>query len=125
MQIKMLAAAALTALTLSACYTRPVVVETRGRDVMVPVPTPYPAPYPVPVQTTTPNPAMMSLHDRVHGALMAGMGTAATDIKVRLDGSKVYLTGHVGSSANHNRAHTIAHNVSGVTSVDHSGLRVH
>lgn len=121
MQIKMLAAAALTAVTLSACYTRPVVVETPGRDVMVPVPTPYP----VPVQTTTPNPGMLSLHDRVHSALMDRMGSAASDIEVRVDGSTVYLTGHVGSSADHDRAHTIAHDVSGVTEVDHSGLVVH
>lgn len=122
MQIKMLAAAALTAFTLSACYTRPVVVDTPGRDVVVPVPTPYPA-YPAP--TPTPNPDMMSIHDRVHAALTAAMGSAASDIEVRVDGSKVYLTGHVGSRANHDRAHDIAHRVSGVTSVDHSGLIVH
>ncbi len=123
MQMKMLAVAALTAVTLSACYTRPVVVDTPGRDVVVPVPTPYPAPYPVPAPT--PDPDMMSIHDRVHAALTAAMGSAASDIEVRVDGSKVYLTGHVGSSADHDRAHDIAHGVSGVTSVDHSGLIVH
>ncbi|MEO6155614.1 MAG: BON domain-containing protein [Thermomonas sp.] len=119
MQIKMLAAAALTVVTLSACTTRPVVVETPVREVMVPVP----APYPVPVSSPTPD--MMSLHDRVHAALMTGMGSAANDIAIRVDGSKVYLTGHVGSSADHTRAHDIAHDVSGVGSVDHSGLVVH
>lgn len=70
-------------------------------------------------------PVSMSMHDQVHNALMDSMGTAASDIEVRVDGGTVYLTGHVGSKADHDRAHDIAHNVSGVSSVDHSGLVVH
>lgn len=119
MQTKMLAVAALTAITLSACYTRPVVVETPGRDVVVPVP--VPEPYPVP----TPAPDMSSIHGRVHAALNNGMGSAASGIEVRAEGSKVWLTGHVGSTTDKQRAHDIAHGVAGVSTVDISGLMVH
>ena len=67
----------------------------------------------------------MSLHDRVHDALQQQMGSAASGISVRVDGSKVFLDGHVGSQADHDRAHEIAHDVSGVTSVEHGTLKVH
>lgn len=67
----------------------------------------------------------MSLHDRVHGALQQKMGSAASGISVRVEGSKVFLDGHVGSQADHDRAHEIAHDVSGVTSVEHGSLKVH
>lgn len=115
MHTKMLSAAALTVLSLSACMSRPVVVENPAPE---PVYAPSPS-YPAPTQD------MRSLHDRVHSALMSGMGSAANDISVRVDGSVVYLSGHVGSQADHNRAHEIAHDVAGVTNVDHSGLVVH
>lgn len=80
---------------------------------------PYQAPDP-PYQAPA-----LSLHDRVHDALVRDMGNAASGITVRVDGSKVFLGGHVGSQADHNRAHDVAHDVSGVSSVDHKGLRVH
>ena len=120
MQLKFLAAAILAAATLSACYTRPVVVETPA-PIIVESPPPQPVYVPVP----NPPPASMSLHDRVHAALRGGMGSAASGISVRVDGSTVYLTGHVATRADHDRAHAIAHGVSGVTRVDHSGLMVH
>lgn len=69
--------------------------------------------------------SLMTLHDRVHDALQQQMGSAASGISVRVDGSKVFLSGHVGSQADHDRAHEIAHDVSGVTSVDHGMLKVH
>ena len=69
--------------------------------------------------------APMSLHHQVHDALMNGMGAAASGIEVRVDGNTVYLTGHVASEADHNRAHDIAHGVAGVGTVNHSGLMVH
>lgn len=72
-----------------------------------------------------PQAAPMSLHDRVHDALQNEMGSAASEISIRVDGSKVFLSGHVGSKADHTRAHDIAHDVAGVTAVDHKGLRVH
>lgn len=123
MQMKTLAVATLAAVALSACYTRPVVVNTPEREVMVAVPEPYPVAVPVPVPV--PSPDTMSTHDQVHAALMSGMGSAGSDIEVRVDGSKVYLTGHVGSNADRQRAHDIAHDMSGVTMVDYSGLMVH
>lgn len=121
MQMKTLAVATLAAVALSACYTRPVVVNTPEREVMVAVPVPEPYPVPAPA----PNPDTMSIHDRVHAAVNAGMGSAASGVNVRVDGSKVYLTGHVGSKADRERAHALAHGTAGVTMVDYSGLMVH
>lgn len=67
----------------------------------------------------------MSMHDRVHDALQHQMGSAASGITVRVEGSTVFLGGHVGSQADHDRGHDIAHGVSGVSSVQHSALKVH
>ncbi len=120
MQAKLIAVAIVAALTMSACYTaRPVVVQTPAHDVIVPVPVEVPAPMPDPM------PMPMSIHDSVHAALMNGMGAAANGIEVRVVGSRVYLSGHVATMADHDRAHEIAHGVAGVTEVDHSGLKVH
>lgn len=69
--------------------------------------------------------APMSLHDQVHSALRGGMGASASGIEVRVDRDAVYLTGHVASQADHERAHDIAHSVAGVRTVNHSGLMVH
>ncbi len=69
--------------------------------------------------------AHASMHDQVHAAINDQMGSAGSDISVRVDGSKVYLSGHVGSQADHQRAHDIAHHVAGVTMVDHKALVVH
>lgn len=114
MRPKLLAAALLAATAVSGCATRPVAVEA-------PPPQPMDAPMPMPM----PPASSMSLHDRVHSALQDGMGAAASDITVRVDGSQVYLTGHVGSKADHERAHAIVHDVPGVTLVEGSGLTVH
>lgn len=120
MQLKFLAAAIAATTALGACTTRPVVVETPApQTVIVPMAVPPPSP-PIP----PPPPSSISLHDRVHDALQAGMGAAASGIEVRADGSAVYLTGQVATSADHTRAHAIAHDVPGVTQVDHSGLMV-
>ncbi len=69
--------------------------------------------------------AHASMHDQVHAAINDQMGSAGSDISVRVDGTKVYLSGHVGSQADHDRAHDIAHRVAGVTMVDHKALVVH
>lgn len=128
MQPKLIAIAIVATFALVAC-THPVVVQTPTRDVLVPVPAPYPvevpAPAPMPESMPAPMPATMSLHDSVHAALMNGMGAAANGIEVRVDGSRVYLSGHVATKADHDRAHEIAHDVAGVTEVDHNGLMVH
>jgi osmotically-inducible protein OsmY len=53
------------------------------------------------------------------------MGIAASTIKIRVEGSVVYLTGHVSKHEDHDLAHRIVSEVSGVTSVNHDGLEVH
>lgn len=123
MQIKHLAAATAVVLSLAAC-TRPIVVETppppaAAEPVVVAVPVEVPAPMP-----PMPMPSNMSLHDRVHDALAAGLGSKASRIEVRVDGTSVWLSGHVPTKADHDRAHQIAHDVAGVTMVNHDGLKV-
>ena len=88
-------------------------------------PPPTQPPQSAPRYERAPQPATTSLHDRVHDALQSQMGSAASGISVRVEGSTVFLGGHVGSQADHNRAHEIAHDVSGVSSVNHEALRVH
>lgn len=112
MKISKLSIAMPAALVLGACASSP-------------PPGPIYEPAPAPRYEPAPQPAPMSLHDRVHDALQRQMGSAASGISVRVDGSAVYLGGHVGSQVDHDRAHDIAHGVSGVTSVNHKGLRVH
>lgn len=80
---------------------------------------------PAPPRYAQPESQRMSLHDRVHDALAQQMGRAASGISVRVAGSEVHLSGHVGSQADHNRAHDVAHRVDGVSSVHHKDLRVH
>jgi osmotically-inducible protein OsmY len=65
-----------------------------------------------------------SLHDRVHDALMEQMGPAVNDVGVTVKGSAVTLTGSVKSEADKQKAHDIAHGVSGAGSVDISALVV-
>ncbi len=128
MQTKLIVVAIAATFALSACYTaRPVVVQTPANQVIVPVPVEVPAPVaePMPAPMPAPMPMPMSLHDSVHQALMDGMGAAANDIEVRVDGSHVYLSGHVATKADHDRADEIAEKVAGVTKVDHSGLKIH
>lgn len=119
MHIKTLGAAAAVALSLTACYPRPIVVNTPppapAEPVVIAVPVEVPAPMPMP--------PVMNLHDRVHDALMAGMGSQASRIEVRVDGSNVYLSGRVPNKAAHDRAHQIAHDVAGVTNVNHDALK--
>ena len=127
MHMKSLAAAVLAASSLGACYTaRPVVVQTPAppaQTIVVPVPVPSDMP-PQDTQTPMPAPAPMTLHDQVHAALQSGLGSVADGISVRVVGTKVYLSGHVATKADHDRAHDIAHDVPGVTAVDHSGIKV-
>lgn len=128
MQPKLIALAIIATFAMSACYTaRPVVVQTPAApatEVIVPVPVESPAPMVEPMPQPMPAPMPMSLHDSVHQALMDGMGAAANNIEVRVTGSKVYLSGSVATMADHDRAHQIAHDVAGVTTVDHNGLKV-
>lgn len=111
MQIKFLAIAIAAAASLAACTTRPVVVNTPGPGSTV-------------IQVPVPATANMTLTDRVRAALNAGMGTDAAGIDVRVDGTTVYLTGHVATSALREKAHDIAHGTAGVSTVVYEGLTV-
>lgn len=111
MQIKRLTVTLMAAASLAACTTHPVVVNTPGpgtTTIQVPVP-------------ATPE---MSLTNRVKTALTAGMGSDAAGIDVRVEGTTVYLTGHVATSALRGQAHSVAHGTQGVTSVVDEGLTV-
>jgi osmotically-inducible protein OsmY len=55
---------------------------------------------------------------------MVQMGPKVNDVGVTMHGTTAHLTGHVHSEADKQRAHEIAHGVSGVTAVDVSALAV-
>lgn len=111
MQIKLLTIAIVAAASLAACTTRPVVVNTPGPGETV-------------LQVPVPATANMTLTDQVKANLNSGMGSDAAGIDVRVDGSTVYLTGHVATSALREQAHSIAHGTAGVSSVVYEGLTV-
>ena len=111
MQIKLLTLAIVAAATLAACTTRPVVVNTPGPGATV-------------VQVPVPANSNMMLTDQVKANLSSGMGSNAAGIDVRVDGSTVYLTGHVATSALREQAHSIAHGTAGVSTVVYEGLTV-
>ena len=111
MQIKLLTLAIVAAASLAACTTRPVVVNTPGPGETV-------------VQVPVPANGNMMLTDQVKANLNSGMGSNAAGIDVRADGSTVYLTGHVATSALREQAHSIAHGTAGVSTVVYEGLTV-
>ena len=113
MQIKLLtiAIAIVAAASLAACTTRPVTVNTPGPGETV-------------VQVPVPANGNMMLTDQVKANLNSGMGSNAAGIDVRVDGSTVYLTGHVATSALREQAHSIAHGTAGVSTVVYEGLTV-
>ena len=111
MQIKLLTIAIVAAASLAACTTRPVVVNTPGPGATV-------------VQVPVPANGNMMLTDQVKANLSSGMGSNAAGIDVRVDGSTVYLTGHVATSALREQAHSIAHGTAGVSTVVYEGLTV-
>jgi hypothetical protein len=111
MQIKLLTITLIAAASLAACTTRPVVVNTPGPGQTV-------------LQVPVPANANMTLTDQVKANLNSGMGSDAAGIDVRVDGSTVYLTGHVATSALREQAHSIAHGTAGVSTVIYEGLTV-
>ena len=111
MQIKLLTIAIVAAASLAACTTRPVVVNTPGPGSTV-------------LQVPVPANSNMMLTDQVKANLDSGMGSDAAGIDVRVDGSAVYLTGHVATSALREQAHSIAHGTAGVSTVVYEGLTV-
>lgn len=111
MQIKLLTIAIVAAASLAACTTRPVVVNTPGPGSSV-------------IQVPVPANGNMMLTDSVKANLNSGMGSDAAGVEVRVDGTTVYLTGHVATSALREQAHAIAHGTAGVSSVVYTGLMV-
>ena len=113
MQARPLVLAACVALAASACQTTPgdTADSSNGASAAI-----------------DPNRSLSSpdetLHDRVHDALMEQMGPKVNDVGVTMHGTTAHLTGHVHSEADKQRAHEIAHGVSGVTAVVISALAV-
>jgi hypothetical protein len=73
---------------------------------------------------TMPAEPTQSLPDPDHDALMVQMGPKVNAVGVTMHGTAAHLTGHVHSEADKQRAHDVAHAVSGVTAVDISALAV-
>ncbi len=111
MQIKLIAASLVTVAALAACTTRPVVVNTPGPGATV---------VQVPVLA---NPNMLQTDD-VKAALNNALGTNAAGIDVKVDGTTVFLTGHVATRALHDQAVAVAQGTAGVSSVVHTGLTI-
>lgn len=111
MQVKVIAASLITVAALSACTTRPVTVNTPGpgaTTVQVPV---------------LANPNMLKTDD-VRATLDNALGTNAAGIDVKVDGTTVYLTGHVATKELHDQAVSVARGTAGVSSVVHTGLTI-
>ena len=113
MQIKNFTGVALiaAALSLAACTTRPLVVNTPGPGA-ISVPIPVPA---------TPD---IRLTNDVKAALATGLGTDAAGIDVRVEEGTVYLTGRVATMALHNQAVAVTRGTANVLAVVHTGLVV-
>ena len=111
MHLKLLPIALVAIASLAACTTRPVVVNTPGPGATV-------------IQVPVPANGNMMQTDDVKEALNKGMGSDASGIDVKVDGTTVYLTGHVATSALREKAHAIAHGTPGVTNVVYDGLIV-
>ncbi len=111
MHLKLITASVITVAALAACTTRPVTVNTPG-----------------PGATTVQVPVMANSNmlktDDVQATLNNALGTDAAGIDVKVDGTTVYLTGHVATQALHDQAISVARGTAGVSSVVHTGLTV-
>ncbi len=114
MQIKSITGIALlaAAVSLAACTTKPVVINTPGPGATV-------------IQVPVPATAEITLTNRVTAALKGGIGTDAAGIDVRVeDNAVVYLTGHVATASLRDKAIAIAQGTAGVQTVVATGLVV-
>ncbi len=111
MKFKLMTAGLFAVATLAACTTRPVTINTPGPGEST-------------VQVPVPANANMKLTDDVRAALDKAMNTDAAGIEVKVDGSTVYLTGHVPTQAQHDQAIAVAQGTPKVATVIHSGLLV-
>lgn len=111
MRLHLLTASLLSIAALTACTTRPVTVNTPG-----------------PGATTVQVPVLANSNmlktDDVRATLDNALGTNAAGIDVKVDGTTVYLTGHVATQALHNQAVSVAQGTAGVSTVVHTGLTV-
>lgn len=62
--------------------------------------------------------------DDVRATLDNALGTNAAGVDVKVDGTTVYLTGHVATQQLHNQAVSVAKGTAGVSNVVHTGLTV-
>jgi osmotically-inducible protein OsmY len=113
MQIKTLAGVALlaAAVSLAACTTKPLTVDTPGpgaTTVQVPVP-------------ATPD---ISLTNQVRASLDSGLGSDAAGIDLRVEEGTVYMTGRVATQALHDKAVALVRGTANVKAVVHTGLVV-
>lgn len=99
------------ALSLTACTTKPVTVDTPGPGATT-IPVPVPA---------TPD---ITLTNQVRAALTSGLGTDAAGIDIRVEEGTVYLTGRVATQDLHNKAVALAQGTANVRGVVHTGLVV-
>lgn len=99
------------AVSLAACTTKPVTVDTPG---------PGSATIPVPVPATPD----IRLTNQVRGNLQTGLGENASGIDIRVEEGDVYLTGSVATQELHDKAVSIASGTANVKSVVHTGLVV-
>lgn len=110
-KIKLLTVSLFAAAALAACTTRPVTVNTPG---------PGESTVQVPVLAN----ANMKMTDDVKANLDNALGSDDAGIDVRVDGTTVYLTGHVPTQELHNQAISVAQGTAGVSTVIHTGLTV-
>ena len=99
------------AISLAACTTKPVVVDTPGpgsTTVQMPVP-------------ATPD---ITLTNQVKASLASGLGSDAAGVDVRVEEGTVYLTGRVATQALHDKAVAVTTGTANVKSVVHTGLVV-
>ncbi|MEO6365296.1 MAG: BON domain-containing protein [Luteimonas sp.] len=113
MQMKTLTGAALVAaaVSLAACTTKPVTIDTPGpgsTTMQIPVP-------------ATPD---ITLTNQVTASLTSGLGSDAAGIDVRVEEGTVYLTGRVATQALHDKAVSLARGTANVKAVIHEGLVV-
>ncbi len=113
MQMKSLTGVVLfaAAVSLAACTTKPVTVDTPGpgaTTVQMPVP-------------ATPD---IKLTNQVTASLASGLGSDAAGVDVRVEEGTVYLTGRVATQALHDKAVALTRGTANVKAVVHTGLVV-
>ena len=99
------------AISLAACTTKPVVVNTPGpgaTTVQMPVP-------------ATPD---ITLTNQVRTSLTSGLGSDAAGVDVRVEEGTVYLTGRVATQSLHDKAVALTRGTANVQAVVHTGLVV-